>query len=157
MATDITSDKTLRMSLAFMALLVLVLGLRSQKTVTSVLTLDHASHTASVQTPTGDLDLVRIDERDRRIAEAKPTGRDPFLQRETKPRTVKVPVELREVLAPSLGALLYDNVNPSAQISIEGERSEWLRQGDEFKGWTIKSITPESVTITKGRDTIVLS
>lgn len=158
MSMQMKSDKTLRLGLGFMVLLVLVLGLRSGKTVSTVLAMDHAVQAEPVQTPTDDIDLAQIDARDRRIAEATPVDHDPF----RRPGAPQAPRERRsraprEIVAPSLGALLYDNVNPSAQISIQGERSDWLRQGDEFKGWTVRSITPQSVTITNGRETVVLS
>ncbi len=52
-------------------------------------------------------------------------------------------------MRPKLRTLLYDDVNPSAQISYKGDRSNWLHVGDEFRGWKIDDITKDTVTVSR--------
>ncbi len=58
---------------------------------------------------------------------------------------------------PDLRALLYDNVNPSVQLSSGATTSGWLHKGDSFLGWTVVEITATSIRISRGGESIVLT
>lgn len=161
MPRDTHESRNHRLSIVIMFVLVGLLGMRSAKTTRVVLT-PVAGTIDSVQSllPQG-LNIMAIGHRDSMIALAAPARRDPFREKTDPPkqrvhvsRTRREQKPKRQKL--ELGALLYDNINPTAQVSIDGKRSGWLRQGDVFQGWTVAVITTDTVTLTKGRDRIVL-
>ncbi len=156
-AKDNRNVLSIRVGMAIMLVAVLVLALRSQSTVKAVLAGPVlAAETASAPADDG-LDMASIAHRDSLIAAARPVARDPFNARSVAPSTT---AERRSVEAahvrPILSALLFDRVNPSTQINVNGQRSGWLHQGETFQGWTVTAITSDAVTITKGGDTVVL-
>ncbi len=156
MAQDLQEKRTFRIGLAVMLVLVLVLALRSQRTVSAVLANPAVAAEAAAAVPGDDVDMASLDRRDSLIAAAQPVGRDPFSARRTEP-TERVTRQIVAVAtAPTLSALLFDHVNPSTQINVEGQRSGWLHQGETFQGWRVTAITSDTVTITKGGETIVL-
>jgi len=155
MAQDLQDKRTFRIGLAVMLVLVLVLALRSQRTVSAVLAKPAA---AAVTTAGGEIgvDMASLARRDSLIVAAQLVARDPFNARRTRPTAQVQQREVAVTAAPSLSALLFDHVNPSTQINVEGQRSGWLHQGETFQGWTVAAITSDAVTITRGGETIVL-
>jgi hypothetical protein len=98
--------------------------------------------------------------KDSLLAVAVMHERDPFrdppplraegvVNRAAPPPVAKAPPDLR--------ALLYDNVNPSVQLSQGTTTSGWLHRGDSFLGWTVLEITPTSTTIARGGESVVLT
>jgi hypothetical protein len=57
---------------------------------------------------------------------------------------------------PALRAVVYDEVNPSVQLSDGSRTSDWLHQGDVFQGWKVNKIEAHSVTVTHGGEIAVL-
>ena len=158
MVQDLQDKRTFRIGLAVMLALVLVLALRSQRTVSAVLANPAMAAASADAAPAagGGVDMVSLDRRDSLIAAAQPVARDPFSARRTAP-TERPPRQIEAVATvPTLSALLFDHVNPSTQINVAGQRSGWLHQGETFQGWTVSAITSDAVTITKGGDTVVL-
>ena len=150
MVREIREDRTFWVGYLVLLLVGVFLGLRSERTIAAVL----AAHKYSVacSTPTTEqsaFDPVRLGLRDSLLVQARPTARDPFHAPPAKPqprREEKRPA-LPEI--PSLRALLYDKVNPSAKISVGSSLSGWLHEGDQFRGWTVVDITPTSVWVSK--------
>ncbi len=156
MVQDLQDKRSFRVGLAIMLALVLVLALRSQRTVSAVLANPAVAAAAPAEAVAAGVDMAALDRRDSLIAAAQPVARDPFSARRTQP-TERAPRQIEAVAtAPTLSALLFDHVNPSTQINVEGQRSGWLHQGETFQGWTVSAITSDAVTITKGGDTVVL-
>jgi hypothetical protein len=98
--------------------------------------------------------------KDTLIADALMGDRDPFRD----PPAVRIegggvakasPAIAKE--PPALRALLYDNVNPSVQLSQDATISGWLHKGDSFLGWTVIEITSTSTTISRGGESVVLT
>jgi hypothetical protein len=103
--------------------------------------------------------LAQIADRDSLLVDTGSLDRDPFRDPTVwRPQRVRTsqPERDKEVV-PILRALLYDNVNPSVQLSAGSETSDWLRQGDSFKDWVIVEIGPDSVRISKNDEHVVLS
>ena len=93
------------------------------------------------------------------IEAAVTTGRDPF--REPQPvrtgsATGNRPVTQTLQEIPTCNGLLFDNVSPAVELTWSGGSSGWLHTGDEFLGWRIVKITPQTVTIVKGSESRVL-
>jgi hypothetical protein len=57
---------------------------------------------------------------------------------------------------PGLRAVVYDQVNPSVQLSSGARTSDWLHQGDIFQGWKIEKIESKSVTVSRNGEIAVL-
>ncbi len=150
MVREIREDRAFWVGYLVLLLVGVFLGLRSERTIAAVL----AAHKLGVacSTPTtqqSTFDPVRLSLRDSLLVQAQPTVRDPFHAPPAKqqPRRVETRPALPEI--PSLRALLYDKVNPSAKISIGSSLSGWLHEGDQFRGWTVADITPTSVWVSK--------
>jgi len=154
---DIRNDKGFWTGYLLLLLVGVFLGLRSERTVTAVLAAQNRD-IRSTSPSTGSLDIqpARLEFRDSLLVHTQPKVRDPFhpLPVKTKPRKVEPKPELPEI--PSLRALLYDSVNPSAQINIGSSKSGWLHEGESFRGWTVINITPQSVWISKEHRTYVI-
>ncbi|MBC8423610.1 hypothetical protein H8E07_05765 [bacterium] len=162
MAITAQDRKYYTVGIGAMLLVVLLLGLRSSQTVKSVLADKIPYETTEIQQPQLVKEAVKgVSARDSLVACALLDGklRDPFAQETRKPstrRTVKAPPRVARLIEPSLAALIFDNVNPTVQITIEGERSDWLRTGDQFRGWQVAEIAAKSVKVKKGDREIVL-
>lgn len=160
MSTESREKNLTQIGIGVMLVLLAILGVRSTSTVKAVLTpLAGAAAAPALDAPTG-LDLAALGVRDSLIDSAAPGRRDPFRESyDPQPRAERSGVSREEEpqrVKPSLCALLFDNVNPTTQVSIDGVRSGWLRQGDEFQGWRVAAITKDSVTVTKGDESLVL-
>ncbi len=62
----------------------------------------------------------------------------------------------KKITFPSKRAILYDTVSPSVKLAIKGIVSEWIGLGESFEGWTIKEITPRTVTVSRDGKDVVL-
>ena len=96
--------------------------------------------------------------RDSLLAQARPGDHDPFRAPQL-PDRVFSPTRATSPgpeVPPVLRAFLFDNVNPSVQISQGGETSEWLHRDDSFRGWTVIDLQSNSVRISKGGKSVVL-
>jgi hypothetical protein len=153
-----------RDSLAGIFLLVLVgawLGLRSGLLMLAVLGLK--GQVTRVVTPPNDPSLDQASlaaARDSLLVRARPGERDPFRGPELSDRAFSPARAISQgpEAPPVLRASLFDNVNPpSVQISQEGETSEWLHRGDSFRGWVVSDLQPDSIRISKGGRSVVLS
>jgi hypothetical protein len=94
------------------------------------------------------LSAVGSPERDPFRDAPAPRAEGGFIQK-AAPSEARVPPDLR--------ALLYDNVNPSVQLSSGATTSGWLHKGDSFLGWTVVEITATSIRISRGGESIVLT
>jgi hypothetical protein len=160
MSSDSRDRRLTRIGIAVMLALLAILGVRSAKTVQAVLKPVAVAAATEPAAASGVRDIAALGRRDSLIDSAAPNQRDPFRgSTDPQPRAERSGAAVREraqPATPGLCALLFDNVNPTTQISIEGVRSGWLRQGDEFQGWKVAAITKDSVTMTKGGESLVL-
>jgi len=112
-------------------------------------------------------DTILVNQKSAHLAAAVMTGRNPFTGAKkviTKPKPadpgpkLTMPDDPKPPVLnpPSLRALLYDTVHPSAKLNRDGEVSGWLHVGDEFRGWVIVEITSNAVTVKKDGQTRVL-
>lgn len=160
MQSGVQDKRFTQIGIAVMLALLAILGLRSAGTVRAVLApIAGPTATAEAAAPAG-VNISALCRRDSLIDEAVPGRRDPFRTASAAgPRLGRV-VSGGEAASPAakpgLCALLYDNINPTAQVSLDGVRSGWLRPGDEFQGWRVTAITKDSVTMTKGAESIAL-
>jgi len=145
-----------------MLLVVLLLGLRSKEAVQAVLNDRAPELTAETERPELVVAAVRgVAARDSMVAVAHLDAklRDPFARDKKAPksdRPVRRPQRVAKVIRPALSALIFDEVHPTVQITIEGERSDWLGTGDKFRGWQVAEILARSVKVKKGDKEIVL-
>jgi hypothetical protein len=160
MSSDSRDKRLTQIGIAVMLVLLAILGVRSTRTVQAVLAPVSGTAAAAPAASQADPDIASLSRRDSLIDSAAPGRRDPFRESaDPLPRVRRSGVSSDEETPrakPGLCALLFDNVNPTTQVSIDGVRSGWLRQGDEFQGWTVAVITKDSVTMTKGGDSLVL-
>ncbi len=112
-------------------------------------------------------DTILINQKVSYLQLAVNAGRDPFGEAprkkvEPKPKdtgsesTIPKAPKPKKVIPPTLRALLYDTVDPSAKLSKKDKVSSWLHVGDEFQGWRIVEISQNTVTISKNGKSIVL-
>ncbi|MBM3285859.1 MAG: hypothetical protein FJY88_00690 [Candidatus Eisenbacteria bacterium] len=135
------------------------LAFRGGSAVTAVLDAGRGSHQKSLPVAAGvSKTPAGWAQRDSLLAAARLGDRDPF-RPPTAPRGEVARDRARKPDdgdAPSIGALLFDNINPAVQIRVGGETSGWLREGEEFRGWVVDDIRPTSVKISRGAETVVL-
>jgi hypothetical protein len=141
-----------------------LLGLRSERAVSSVLAGPGFDILAAGTQSGGIPDLDRLAVKDSLLAAAEPSARDSFSDppppprparkaTPSKPKTVVVP----QPPQPHLQALLYDHVDPAVQLRVGGKTSEWLSVGADHGGWKILEITSGSVVVTHSQgDTLTL-
>jgi len=159
-------DRAFPMVVGAIILCILYFALRTERTVTEVLRIQSsgqgvssnaaAGQTAPGQRATGPArtrQLLReISERDSLIAASVPRGRDPFARPVAAPRPAPAAAAAPTFVEaqPALRAIVFDEVDPNVQISIDGRTSPWLRPGDVFEGWRVIRITAGSVHLYKG-------
>lgn len=155
--------RQLMAGLGVMLALVGYLALRSHQTVNTVMSPKLvAISTSSQQAELIGAELKSVPDRDDQVAAATFEGRfrNPFVVRPVQHPMEELPepvaAKIDSVLPPHLAALIYDDIGPTVQIRIEGERSDWLRAGDRFKGWQVAKIDSKSVKISKGGKDVVL-
>jgi len=155
--------KVQNLGIGIMLAVVLLLGMRSLQTVNTVLSDSHPIDEPAVvhKKLVGD-DLKGVTQRDSLIAIATldASVRDPFGPAAVEPKPRKRsraprPVAAR-VVEPLLAALIFDDINPTVQITVGKKRSDWLRAGDLFQGWQVAEIDARSVRVKKGDKEIVL-
>ena len=160
MANGTQRNRQLWLGFALLVLVGVLLGLKTQQAVSLVLgAKNRVSIGNSFQpAPEGAL-LAQVANRDSLLEDTGSLDRDPFrnpiVWKPSKVRTDKPEKDGEAV--PILRALLYDNVNPSIQLSTGAVTSGWLRKGDSFQGWVIVEIGPDSVRISKNDENVVLS
>jgi hypothetical protein len=160
MAVRVQSDRGFWLGLALLIAVGIFLGLKVQQAVS----LAHGAMSgASIERqaqPNPDRKLlIQVADRDSFLRDTSALQRDPF--RSSRPLAVNrdpAPPRQQEVsTVPVLRALLFDNVNPSVQLSIGALTSDWLREGDSFEGWVVLEIGPDSVRVSKNDESVVLS
>jgi len=146
------------------ALLVVVgvfLGLKVHQAISLVLGAKYNASAGSGSRSTVEKDLLaQAAGRDSLLKEDDSFPRDPFRSPSTSTvsrRQTPQPQQETEAPPPVLRALLYDNVNPSVQLSVGSMTSDWLLEGDTFEGWVIEGIGPDSVRLSKDDESVVLS
>jgi hypothetical protein len=154
-----TSRKTFWIAYCVLCVGVAVLGLRSERTIASVLAGawgDSAGHQSSQATPSAT--SLQLQVKDSLLVQARIGERDPFKPPVVKraPTRKRRPAPPKPEPKPSLQTLLFDNVDPSVQLRLGGEPSGWLHVGDKFSGWTVVEITATSATIVKKDQSVVL-
>lgn len=148
--------------LGLLGLLGIFLAVRAEHAVGLVLARRHAVPESQ---PVSGSDLsARIGAmaaRDSLEAAAQPGERDPF--RDPPPRAPRQALgavagspPAQAELSPVARAVLYDRVDPRAQLSVGPEVSAWLRPGDAFQGWTVVRITPATITLAQGERQLTL-
>ncbi len=151
----------LRYTIALLLAFCLILGLRVRTTLATTGTAAPPAADPPAAASAVTVDGDRLTTQRTMLAEQARTRRDPFRRSEAsileQPELpVDGPPEVRKLVGPALSALLYDHRDPMTQISVDGERSGWLRPGDTFRGWRVAAITPRAVTITKGGKQVIL-
>ena len=149
-----------RLTLLLLAALTAILGLRVRSTWALAGTPVGPPVPAEV-TSALTVDGERLQAQQRLLATGAPVRNDPFRREAVVPMDVPpalgdAPAEVKKLVGPALSALLYDHRDPTTQITVDGERSGWLRPGDTFRGWTVTAISPRTVTITKGGKVVIL-
>jgi hypothetical protein len=135
-----------------------IIGVRTERSVTMVLSLDQL---ARVLTDPGSITMngQSPDSTEEGDANLEESSRDPFeffkIERKKTPRRNR-PAPKRPEPVPTLTALLFDTVEPGVQLTLGDTRSQWLHHGDEFQGWRVAEIHETSATVTKGERTLVL-
>ena len=142
-------------ALAAVMVLSVLMAVRSAKTASLVLS-DRETVVAASASGGGQYDLEKLAHRDSLLAAAEAAKRDPFRAPVRRVRrTVKAPV-VKRIDPPTLKALIYDHVNPTARLRLGEDNSGWLKVGDTFKGWKVTEITSNSVRIAQGGKNLVL-
>jgi len=155
------------LALASFALVLLIQGFRTSHVV-SVL-LDRTDR-ETVRKQAGerkpDALLAMVDQKDSLVVAATGAERNPFGDppRPRRPRVERPqnqapapPPRPVEEKPPTLRTLLFDRVNPSVQLRDASRSSGWLHVGDTFDGWLVEEILENSVRISKGSRSVVLS
>lgn len=141
-----------------------LLGLRSERAVSSVLAGTGVEILMAGAQPGVIPDLERLATKDSLLAAVVPAARDPFSDpappprptRKTAPATPQPAVDLPPP-QPRLQALLFDLVDPAIQLRVGGETSGWLPVGGEHGGWRILEITSGSAVVSHAHgDTLTL-
>ncbi|MBU1699084.1 MAG: hypothetical protein KJ970_17095 [Candidatus Eisenbacteria bacterium] len=152
-------NRTIWYALAVLFGVCLFLGFRTQTVVTSVLWNGNSTGEQQIVVENGDL-LDRLSAKDSLLSVDVELTRDPFKvpsRPKSRPRTSDVKLKSKnEVVKPVLRALLFDNVNPSVQLSVGSTQSSWLRVGDTFQGWFIQDITSSGITVVKDEEEVFL-
>ncbi len=108
----------------------------------------------------GEAAMVRTAQaRDARVDALGAPGRDPF---HLPPRKYVPPPppraqEPEPLKSPVVRLLVYDKERPEVLLSLDGRSSDRLHAGETFEGWTVVSITPKSVVVSKDGETRTLS
>lgn len=137
-----------------MLLLCALMGMRSGKTV--LLVLDDPTVVTETAANTSLIDYARLAQRDSLLAGATIGDRDPFRPVPVHTRRKTTVRQVKQQVLPTLKALLFDHVNPTARLNIGEEVSGWLRVGDSFQGWNVTEITESSVKLAQGKKALVL-
>ena len=164
MASSLGQGRVFWMACTAVAIFGALLGLRSERAVSSVLA-GPGLGVLSVDARPGRLpDRDQLASKDSLLAAAEPAGRDPFSDpppprrparkaSPPKPKAIVVP----KPPEPHLQALLYDLVDPAVQLRVKGRTSGWLPVGAEHGGWRILDITARSVVVSHSQgDTLTL-
>lgn len=139
---------------------ILVLGTRVHRTVQLVVS---GAATVKAWTPadTRELEAAAQQARLRRRHQenALPGNRDPFGPPPPAPAPARVPRAApapAPPVEPQLQALFYDEKAAAVMIRIGKKESDWLEQGQNFKGWTVVEIKPASATVANGPRSVEL-
>jgi hypothetical protein len=115
---------------------------------------------AEVASPEGSAALVaQAEARDGMPAQAGPPERDPFHRvRVTPPRPARTTrAAPAEPALPVLRMILYDEIRPEVQFSVDGDLSGRLHPGQSFRGWTVRSISTRSCVVEKDGRSLTLT
>jgi hypothetical protein len=108
--------------------------------------------TASSQMTT----VNRAIERDVELVSIEKSHRDPFNRVQTTRRPT-IPRPPAKPPAPELRMILYDQLSPEVQFSVDGDISGRLTPGQSFRGWTVVSISARSCIVQKGGESLTLT
>lgn len=143
------------------ALILLITGLflvyRGWSAAQLVLSPSRAGRAAAAKE---EVPLVQSAERqDAAIAAEGSPERDPLHWPPAPPSPPKhhQPAEPPPLVPPTVRMILYDKVNPTVRIDVEGQSSGDLHVGDSFKGWTVVSIKSGTVEVAKDGKTFTRS
>jgi len=139
---------------AAMLLLCVLMGMRSGQTV--LLVLDDPAAVSDTRPNTSQTDYAGLAHRDSLLAAAAIGDRDPFRPVPVRTRRKTSVRQVKQQVLPTLKALLFDHVNPTARLNIGEEVSGWLRVGDSFQGWNVTEITESSVKLAQGKKALIL-
>lgn len=103
--------------------------------------------------------VARAEARDGELAQAAPPERDPFnrvrVSRPSRPRAAQTAPA--QPALPVLRMILFDEIRPEVQFSVDGDLSGRLHPGQSFEGWTVMSISTRSCVVQNGSRTLTLS
>jgi hypothetical protein len=134
----------------FVVLVVVLLGVRSQRTVATVLDPGRSAEVQAMSSPGADL-IAAVGRREALLAAAAAPARDPFQEppaaRPTPPP--RPPREAQPARAPHpvLQAIIHDQLGPMIQLRVGAQTSGWLREGATFEGWRVGPIGADSVRL----------
>jgi len=160
MALRVQRDRGFRVGFALLVTIGIFLGFKTQQAISLALGAMNRVSVDSGSRPLADrMVLAQIADRDRLLAATGSLERDPFRSPRDSHVDRNPTPQRRESTGgvPVLRALLFDNVNPSVQLSIGAHTSDWLREGDSYEGWVVMEIGVDSVRISKGDQSLVLS
>lgn len=145
-------------------LMVLVLAFRTEQTIAAVLGGGQPPRVEAKEETAGARLLGEIQRRYEKLAQALPVLRDPFKDppasaqarqaaqqaaRQADQAGSPQQAEPSGPLFPTVRAIVFDQFNPSVQLTLNNEISGWLHRGDSFHGWSVTQITAQSVRVEK--------
>lgn len=132
------------------------LGVRAWATVREVLSPDPGE--APVPAAAAIDDVARADAMDARLETVGEPERDPFHvpPRPVVHRRVTRPAEPEAPPPPVVRMILFDEVSPEVQIEVGGRLSGRLEVGSSFGGWTVVSISENTVVVSNDEETHTL-
>lgn len=98
----------------------------------------------------------RAIDRDTELTSIEDAPRDPFNKVRTTRRST-TPQAPPKAPPPQLRMILYDQLSPEVQFSVNGDISGRLTPGQSFRGWTVVSISARSCVIQKGGESLTLT
>lgn len=143
------SGKGMLLGFILVALVIGLLGVRSGRTVVTVL---DTRPLAAVSTVRAGVDSViaKLGERNAQVASAEPTERDPF----GAPPRPQAPARTSRQRAavprdPTLQAIIHHAEDATVRVKVGAASSDWLHVGDAFQGWTVDEISADAVRLSR--------
>jgi hypothetical protein len=114
------------------------------------------SSTAELTTSSQLTTVSRAVDRDTELISIESSPRDPFNRVQTVRRST-TPKPPPKAPPPQLRMILYDQLSPEVQFSVNGDISGRLTPGQSFRGWTVVSISARSCIVQKGDKSLTLT